>query len=743
MSSVRAPRSLRLAGGVAAATVAGMAAGTAFAQDTATVMAAAADATVDPVTVTARAVEHPYADPIAPYKTDRLAGTKITQDVLDLSKSVSVLSRQVIDDSGALTFRDLMRTQSGVTLGTGEGGNAFGDRIFIRGFDARNDVYIDGVRDPGVGAREVFAVEQIEILKGPSSAFGGRGTTGGAVSLISKKAEQGNFGKVEAALGTDTTKRIVVDINQKLSDTFAVRLNLLGHESRVAGRNEVFNNRWGAALALNWRPNEKLNVAADYYHVATDEMPDWGVPYDLANNRPFKVKRDNFYGVLQRDFRKTWTDIYTLRGSYDVSENLTFQTLFRYGNSLNAYVASAPEQPSTVTNTVRANAKRRDAVTEYYVNQTSGTAKFDTGRFRHTLVGGFEISREQILNRGRAFTECATLPCTGTTANPVQDLYNPNPNIAWTVTDNGIISRTNTRVDSKSVYALDTVKLGSRWEAFGGVRWDQYDIAFKQLTIATGALATRGQKTDFINWHAGLTFKPVSNGSIYLSYGSSSNPSGEQLDSVALDYGGLDIRTVNLDAERNKAYEFGIKWNLFDDHLMLTGALFRIDKVNARVAVGAATVVLDGAQRVQGAEITASGNVTPRWSVFGGLTLLDSEIRSSTTASQIGAKFPNIPEVSFNMSSRYQVTDRGYVGGTATYNGKRYGGTVSALTTSIPEFWRFDLFGGYKITDRIEVTLNILNITDKTYYDALYRSATPFTYVAPGRSALLHLDYKF
>jgi len=726
---------------VMAATVIGAAA---QAQESSTLVAAAAEATVDSVTITSqRALEHPHTDPQAPYKTDTLASSKITQDVLDLSKSVSVISRQVIDDSGALSFRDLMRTQSGVTLGTGEGGNAFGDRIFIRGFDARNDIYIDGVRDPGVGSREVFAVEQIEILKGPSSAFGGRGTTGGAVSLVSKKAEQGDFGKIEVTGGTDTTKRVVVDLNQRLSETFAVRLNVLGHESRVAGRNEVFNNRWGVALAANWRPTDKVNISADYYHVATDEMPDWGVPYDVATNQPFQVKRDNFYGVLARDFRKTWADIYTLKGSYEVNENLSFNTLFRYGNSLNAYTASAPEQPNAAANTVRANAKRRDAVTEYYVNQTNGTLTFETGPLRHTLVGGFEISREQVLNRGRSFTECATLPCTGATANPVQSLTSPNPNIPWTVSDNGITNRTDTRIDTKSVYALDTVKLGSMWEVFGGVRWDQYDINFKQLTIATGAIAERGQKTDFINWHAGVTFKPVRNASIYASYGSSSNPSGEQLDSVALDYGGLDIRTVNLDAERNKAYEVGIKWNLFDDHLMLTGALFRIDKINARVAVGAATVVLSGAQRVQGAEITATGNITKRWSVFGGLTLLDSEIRSSTTASQIGAKFPNIPDVSFNMTTRYQVTDKGYVGVTGTYNGKRYGGTVSALSTYIPSFWRTDLFAGYRLTNRIEVSLNILNVTNETYYDALYRSASPFTYVAPGRSALVHVDYKF
>ena len=176
----KAPRSLRLAG-MGAAAIMGMA-GQAAAQ-TADGAAASDEfllaqaTTVDQLTVEAkRKNEHPYADPEAPYKTDRSASNKLTEELLDVSKSVTVLSAEAIKDTGANTFRDLMRVQPGVTLGTGEGGNAFGDRLFIRGFDARNDVYIDGLRDPGVGARETFAIEQVEIMKGPSSAFGGRGT---------------------------------------------------------------------------------------------------------------------------------------------------------------------------------------------------------------------------------------------------------------------------------------------------------------------------------------------------------------------------------------------------------------------------------------------------------------------------------------------------------------------------------------------------------------------------------------
>ncbi|HEY9218480.1 MAG TPA: TonB-dependent siderophore receptor [Phenylobacterium sp.] len=739
MRGVKQPRSLRWMAGGVGLMAASLAAGTAQADDAA--------ATVDALTVIGeRQTEHPYADPEAPYKTDKSASSKITEPLVDVSKSITVLSEEVIEDTGATSFRDLMRTQPGVTLGTGEGGNAFGDRIFIRGFDARNDVYVDGVRDPGVGSRETFAIEQIEILKGPSSAFGGRGTTGGAVSLISKAPQDGAFGDLEVTLGSDETRRVSLDLNREINDRVAIRVNAMVHESEVAGRDFVFANRWGLAAAVRVQATDDLTLTADYFHLSTDEMPDWGMPYDVAANRPFQVDRDNFYGILARDFRETFADIYTLRADYQFRDGLSLRSVLRYGQSANAYTASAPEQPNAVLRTVRANAKRRDAVTEYLVGQTDVTWDFKTGAADHTLVAGVEFSSEEIVNRGRAFTECATLPCAGTTTNPVQDLDNPDPTRPWSVNDGGIVSRTATSTEGAAAYVLDTVRFGDKWRVFGGLRFDTYDIDLNQVTLATNAVVQRGARSEFWNWHLGVVYKPAPYGSVYLSYGSSSNPSGEQLDSVALDYGGLDPRAVNLDPERNHAWELGAKWDLFDEHLSLTAALFRVDKTNARVALApgaAAPVSLDGEQRVQGFEVTAAGQITPQWSVFGGLTVLEAEITSSPVPGQAGSKFPNVPETSFSLTSRYQLTDQAHLGATATYNSRRYGGTVTALTTSIPEFWRVDLFGGYQLTEKIEVTFNVLNLTDEVYYDALYRSATPFTYIAPGRSVLISIDYDF
>lgn len=746
-SNYRAPLSLRALGlGLVAAAaplpaLAQQSAGVATSQPTADV-----DQVEDVEVWAERLNEHPYADPDAPYRTITSASPLFTEPLQETPKSIQVLSAEYIDDIGAGGLREIMTIQPGVTLGTGEGGNAFGDRFFIRGFDVRNDIYVDGVRDPGVGIRDSFGVEQIEILRGPSSAFAGRGTTGGAVSLITKQPAPVDFADLELVVGTANLTRATVDVSRHLSDTVSVRFNALYQDADVPGREAVYNNRWGVAFAAEWAPTDDVRLGVDYYHLETDYMPDWGVPYDVANNRPFDVNRENFYGLTERDFGESYTDVYTLSGDWRLSDTLSLHSILRYGDAGNRYTASAPERPNTLTGTLSANAKRRDAITEYLVNQTQLTWRPVLGGLQHTLVGGFEVSGERILNRARAFTECATDPCTGAAGNPIQNLYHPDPYRPWATVDNGIVSRNRIEVSSRAVYLLDTVHLGDQWRLLGGLRWDTYDVDLRNVTVATGDLVERQSSSSFLNWHLGAVYLPRPNVSLYANLASSSNPSGEQLDSTGLDYGGLDPRIVSLDPERNVAWELGAKTTLFDGHLDVTAAVFQIDKTNARTLVGSgagAIVTNDGEQRVRGIELLVAGNITDRWSVFGGIALLDTEILASGQPSQVGQPFPNVSEVSFTLTSRYQVTERLNLGGTAIYNSERSGGGVVATSTRIPDYWRFDLFGGYELTDHVEVSFNVLNLTDEVYYDALYRSSTPFTYIAPGRSVQFRIDYDF
>lgn len=712
---------------------------------------AMADGTIKEIIVNARRLSaNPYADPDAPYKVDRSASGKLTKPVADTPRSMTIVPKEVIEDLGAQSVRDLIRTQPGMTLGTGEGGNAFGDRIFIRGFEARNDVYIDGQRDPGVVSREIFAVEQVEILKGPSSTIGGRGTTGGAVSLVSKAPVAADFIKAEAVGGTDETMRFSLDANQRLSEKVALRVNGLFHDAEVAGRNEVWNRRWGAVAALLVEPNEAVDLKLDYYHLSTEGLPDWGIPFDSRSQQPFKGIRDNFYGLNDRDFMETRADIATAKISAEINDTLTLNSQTRWGRTRNSYIATAPERPN-ITNadpalwTLSANPKNRNAVTKYLANMTDVTAYFSTADIVHTLVAGVELSRETIVNRPFAFAQSETVGAPIVPTLQISQLiFNPDPDQDWPLVRALSGASTEAKVVSYAAYLIDTIELSPKFDLSIGLRYDDYNLDTTAISTA-GVTTSLGNDSQFVNWNAALTWKPVDPLTLYIAASTSSNPSGEQIDGNGISYGGLGSATATLDPERNRSYEAGVKWEPEGAHLLLTGAVFRIDKTNARVndPVTAGVQILDGRQRSQGFELGFSGNITPHWAAFGGYTYLDARVLESTNASEVGGRFPNVPKHSFSLLTTYALTDRLSIGGQAFYASTRYGGSNVAGTASLPGYWRFDATARYRVTSNVEFRLNVLNLTNKVYYDAIYRSGTPFAYVAPGRSALLTASLGF
>src|SRR5580704_6745138 len=217
---------------------------------------------------------NPYADPAAPYKANNLASPKFTQPIVNTPKTITVLTKELLEDKDATSLKEVGRTTAGVTLGTGEGGNAFGDRFFIRGFDARNDVFVDGIRDPAVNIRENFFTEQIEILKGPSATIDGRGTTGGALNIVTKQATDQNFYNADSILATDNTRRVTFDVNQVINPTLSVRFDGMWQNANISERDFATDDRWGGLAAVKWTPTDTVTVTANYIHTYLWSQPD-------------------------------------------------------------------------------------------------------------------------------------------------------------------------------------------------------------------------------------------------------------------------------------------------------------------------------------------------------------------------------------------------------------------------------------------------------------------------------------
>ncbi len=695
---------------------------------------------------------NPHADPAAPYKVDRSASGKLTEPLLDTPRTVTTAPKEVIADKGATSFRELVRTMPGLTLGTGEGGNAFGDRVFIRGFDARNDMYVDGVRDSGVNVRETFNTEQVEIVKGPSGSIGGRGTAGGAVNVVTKMPMFVDFQEATVTSGTDATKRVVFDVNKVVTPEIAIRANGMVQKADVAGRDFVHDDRWGGALGVTWKPNERLTFSFNYFHVDMDQTPDWGVPFDVSTKQPFTesgLRRQNFYGLPGRDFQKAKQDVWTSTTDWKIADWLVFTNKLRYGDSLLDYVAGVPGRPD-VTNvnpalwTVNSTAKSRYQSTQTLANQSDFTARIPLFDALHTIVAGVELSREKTWRDSyRALdTESNVI---GSIPGVTLNLWNPNSGaIPWTESLTLAGLPTSVEIVSRSAYLLDTINIAEKLFLTGGVRVDQYDISAN--SVGASSTTSLSRQDLMTNWNLGATYKLRPDWAIYAAYGTSSNPVGAEIDGNGNDYGGLSVQNAGVGPERNTAAEVGTKVELFERRLLATFSLFQTVKDNARETIGSgnsATVVGGGEYAVRGAEIGLGGKIGARWSVFGGAVFMDSEVLKSTNADNVGKKLANLAHASFNLLVKYDVTDALTLGGQATFKSKIYGGTLAANENVLPESWRFDAFAEYRFTKTISGKLMVQNITNEIIYDAFYRSAAPFVYVAPGRAAYVSLNFKY
>ncbi|UFZ03351.1 TonB-dependent receptor [Bradyrhizobium ontarionense] len=738
---------------------------------------------------------NPYSSPASPYKGERLqASGKFPEPLLNTPKTVTVLSKEILADKNSTSLRSAVLSTAGVTLGTGEGGNAFGDRFFIRGFDARNDVFIDGVRDGGVSVRENFFTEQVEILRGPASSFAGRGTTGGAINIVTKQATTENsFYNMDSTLGTDKTKRIVIDVNQKITPTFAARVGGMFQDAGVAGRDYVTDNRNGGFISTKWTPLDTVTLSTNYVHSEVTGRPDFGVPYyrpsTLAAGAPFPEvgsSRNNWYGFVNRDFSRIGQDIGSFNAEVKVTPDLTISDKVRVSRSTLNYIGTLPEG-ATLTDplsnsVIRANPQSRFQQTDVLANQLEATYKFDTGAFKHTLLAGLEVSQEKaLINSYTGLTsEQQGLPFSGTGSLSTVSVFNPQ----FTNLPFGIPSLsqfpTNIKIDTASVYALDSVNYRDLVILNGGIRYDKYDVRVDGFGTVNGVANVPGSTSadsGMPNFNLGIVLKPVPYASFYAAYATSSNPVGAEFDGLSTQYGGLSAVTNGgasqiFGPEKNTSIEIGTKWELLDRRLLVTAALFQTEKENARESrnITATTATADcpypagttgtvpclsagAAYRIRGIDLQAGGKLTDKWSIFGGLVLMQSEVTKSNVppantalfTSNVGLQLANTAHQSFSLLTKYQINDTWEIGGQAVYRSKIFGGTFLAANqgTELPSYWRFDAFAEAKIDKNWTAKVFVANIFDKLYYDALYQSATPFVLVGPGRSASVVLSGHF
>ena len=424
-------------------------------------------------------------------KTERPADPKQVAPLVDTPRSVVVLPAEVIAQTGSNSLADALRTVPGITFGAAEGGNPIGDRPFIRGFDSQGSIYLDGVRDLGSQTREVFAVEQVQIVRGSDSTLGGRGSAGGTINIISRLPREGSFGSVSGSYGEADYKRVSGDINLAVAPGVAFRVQGLWHDQDVAGRDAIYQRRWGVAPSLTIGLGQPTRLTASYYYLESHELPDSGIPYlytignapgtgdiysppaigavTTAGGRTGTVDRRSFYGLRSRDFRDAATHQAMLRVEHDFGA-LTLRNSARFTHYDQRYIYTQPDDqqgnvygnaaadPMTGAAGARGDlvsggyvwrrANTRYGYTQSIINQTDLYGTFRTGSVEHSIAVGAEFAWEKA-RRGTFVTRGYLNPATGveilssgSTVSPrcnaatvaryyCTSLFAPNPSDPW------------------------------------------------------------------------------------------------------------------------------------------------------------------------------------------------------------------------------------------------------------------------------------------------------------------------
>ncbi len=647
-----------------------------------------------------------------------ISSSKFSDNLIDVPQTVTVVTRSVIDAQGATTLRDVLRNVPGVTMQAGEGGGGLpGDTMTIRGFSASNDIFIDGIRDVGAYARDAFNLEQVEVIKGPSSTFGGRGSTGAAINLATKapqllSAEQGSV-----TLGSAGMQRTTIDVNERVTligDGAAFRFNAMWQDAGVPGRDVVNNASWAVAPSLAIGLGGPTRASVSYQHVDQDNVPDYGLPWGSSTdaetgvvyptgafNATPAIAQTNFYGLANYDFERITNDVATLRLDRDLSAGATISNVTRYGETFRDSAITAPRPPNR-------QLQRREMRNEAFANQTSLTVGVSTGPVRHDISAGFEAARETTMTRNSAQS----------VNQPQTNIRNPDPNqlpfgAMPAITGNPGEATTATL----GGYLFNTVSLSNAWQVSGGLRWDRSEVDYRLTTLATGATTDLSRRDTELSWRAGVVYKPQADASLYLGYGTSFNPASDAgATGGALSGSDTAVNSVNLEPERSRNLELGTKWAAFGQRLAVTGAVFRTEKTNARTRnLNNEPYVLAGKQRVQGVELGVSGQLAPGWTSYASFAWLDSSIVDSANPTEQGRDLALTPERTASLWTTWQVAPRLSVGGGAQYMDAIFRNTTTDL--QVPSYWLVNAMASYAVNSHLSLRFNGTNLGDESYVD--------------------------
>lgn len=668
------------------------------------------------------------------YRADSLSWDKYSEPLLTTPKSATVVTKQLMQDQGVTTLRDSLRNVSGISIGAGEGSYQ-GDNFSIRGFAARSDIFLDGMTDFGNYNRDPFNYEAVEVLKGPSSAEFGRGSSGGVVNLESKTPQLHGFIGGSLEYGTNNTESGTLDINEPIPglQNAAFRVNVMGNHNEVTERNGAEYQRWGLAPSLAFGIDTPTRLTLSFFHQSENNVPDYGIPWYF--DRPAPVDRRNYYGFSD-DYLKTDVNIGTIKFEHDFNDTFTLREQFRLADYHRNFRISQAEIPDDVTPQTPLHAINVDRAiidgvsTDRLVDEDINLlSKFDTGPLRHSLVTGFEYVHQSVDPR-RTEPTWENVPGTSLVSPHNQLKF---PGVGTTGTE------VNATVDTLSAYLIDTAKIGDAWTLIGGVRYDHVSSSYYESIEPTADFNSDG---NYLSWRGAVVYQPRPNGSIYLSSGTSVHPNIPQLSLSSEPT--LPPETKYAGIGRNFEIELGTKWDLFDKRFSFSSAVFWDQQTNpAPVDLDDPLLeVFNGRERVAGFEFGGVGHLTSKWQVLVNYTYQYSKITASSDPTLIGSPVLNAPKHTASLWTTYELPWNFQIGAGLDVVSSRTASEspdpINGELMRAPGYVIFNAMLKYHVSKNIDLQANVTNLTDKYYYDGVHPG-----HVVPGEGRVVYVSTNF
>ena len=588
------------------------------------------------------------------------AALKIDAPLRDVPQSINVVPQSVLRDQGADSLEDALKNVPGIGLSNGDGQR---DQVTIRGFSAIGDQYIDGIRDDALYFRDMSNIERVEVIKGPAAVLYGRGSSGGLINSVTKKPTFAPVQEMGVSFDSEGKRRTQFDAGwadqEQKNKAFRVTGAL---EDSDTFREDGFLERKALAPSAYFQLSDDLEINLGASYLYDKRLIDFGIP--SLNGRPVDVGRDKRFGSADADQDYTRSEIFSLTAGIDyrINDAFTLSNTSRYyhydldrNNTLahtdaNRFV-TAPDG-TLLVKLKRGNVQRKE---DGWFNQTELKQNAMIAGLNHQLLYGVEFGRQEKDQQFYNQNDVARVPVYGDTLLPV-------PSQANQKTGDGL----NTQ-ETTGLYVQDLIELSPHWKALLGVRYDEFDQSFRDDLNGKAEL----ERTDYtLSPRAGLVWQPDDAQSYYLSISRSYQPSGEMFQ--------VSATNVELEPEQTTNYEIGAKWNLLQDRLMLTAAVFRLERTDIKTTdpINPAKLVLAGEQRTDGFETTFMGQLSDKWQLYGGYAFLDAEItksNSKTNGVDNEGQVPTLtPRHSANLWAVRSLDTDWRVGMGANYVGSRY-----------------------------------------------------------------------